>query len=214
MSGQIYFQAVDQYENIEATMSSQKNQYGMNPGLKVFGKAGYKAVTSETRNNLHGRGVIEPVQSKMVEKKIRMESMSHLTFLKCKQCGKIKGLGCADSRKQREFISKDEASSPAVSTHELIATCLIDAAEGRDVATVDIPGALLQADMGKDVWIKFEGPSKVDVLVGIDPDWYGPCVINYKGEKVLYAKAIKAIYYGTLRAALLFYELFSRTLTN
>ena len=127
-------------------------------------------------------------------------------FLKIKRNGDIKGRGCADGRKQREFISKEEASSPTVSTHPLMATCLIDAIEGRDVATVDIPGAFLQATMDEDVWIKFEG-AMVDVLVDIDPERYGPCVNEWKGKKYLYAKAVKAIY-GTLRAALLFYQLF------
>ena len=209
-SSQVYFQAVDQYEHIDATMSSK--QYGMNAGLKVFGQAGYDAITSEIKDNLHGRGVIDPVKSALVGRKIRMEALSYLMFLKRKRCGRIKGRGCADGRKQREFISKEEASSPTVSTHALMATCLIDATEGRDVATVDIPGAFLQADMDEDVWIKFEGPM-VDVLLEIVPERYGPCVIHYKGKKFLYAKAMKAIY-GTLRAALLFYELFSGTLTG
>ena len=52
---------------------------------------------------------------------------------------------------------KKEASSPTVATHALMATCLIDAIEGRYVATADIPGAFLQADMDEDIWIKFEG---------------------------------------------------------
>ena len=88
-----------------------------------------------------------------------------------------------------------------------MATCLIDAIEGRDVATADIPGAFLQATMDDDVYIKFEG-KMVDVLIGLDSAKYGPCVCTYKGRRFIYAKAIKAIY-GTLRAALLFYQLFS-----
>ena len=35
-------------------------------------------------------------------------------------------------------MSKEEASSPTVSTHALMATCLIDDIEGRDVAIADI----------------------------------------------------------------------------
>ena len=59
-----------------------------------------------------------------------------------------------------------------------MATCLIDAIEGRYVATADIPEAFLQADMDEDVWIKFEG-EMVDILVSIDEDLYGPCVCQY-----------------------------------
>ena len=60
----IFLQAVDQYQKIEASMSTK--QYGMAAGLKVFGADGYDAVASEIRDNLHGRGVIDPVRHNMV----------------------------------------------------------------------------------------------------------------------------------------------------
>ena len=69
----MYFQAVDQYQNIEATMSSK--QYGLNAGLKVFKDDGLEAVSNEIKNNLHGRGVIEPVKQHMVTGKIRKASL-------------------------------------------------------------------------------------------------------------------------------------------
>ena len=201
----VFFQAVSQYQKIEATMSTK--QYGMKAGLKIFGDGGLDAVSSEIRDNLHGRGVIEPVRRERVTHHIRMESLSYLMFLKRKRSGKIKGRGCADGRKQREYITRAESSSPTVSTPALMATCLLDAIEGRFVATIDIPGAFLQATMDDEVYIKFEN-EMVDVLVGIDPERYGPCVCEYKGRKFLYARAIKAIY-GCLKSALLFYKLFT-----
>ena len=108
---------------------------------------------------------------------------------------------------QREFISKEKASSPTMSTHALMATCLVDTIEGRHVATTDIPGAFIQATMDDDVWIRFEG-KMVNILVSIDKDLYGPCVCKYNGKTFIYAKAIKAIY-GCPKSALLFYQLFS-----
>ena len=93
-----------------------------------------------------------------------------------------------------------------------MATCQIDAIEGRDVATADIPGAFLQATMDDNIYIKFDG-KMVDVLIGLDSSKYVPCVCTYKGRRFINAKAIKAIY-GTLRAALLFYQLFSGELTK
>lgn len=85
--------------------------------------------------------------------------------------------------------------------------CLIDAIEGRDMATADIPGAFLQGTMDDDVYIKFEG-KMVDVLVDLDSAIYGLCVCSYKDHKLIYGKAVKAIY-GSLHSALLFYQLFS-----
>ena len=65
-------------------------------------------------------------------------------YLKEKRDGRLKGRGCADGRSQRDYIPKTETSSPTATLLGLILTCLIDAFEGRDVATLDIPGAFLQ----------------------------------------------------------------------
>ena len=35
-------------------------------------------------------------------------------FLKQKRCGKIKGRGYADGRKQRKYLTKDNRSAPTV----------------------------------------------------------------------------------------------------
>ena len=56
----VFLQAVDQYQKIEASMST-KQYGGIAAGLKIFGADGYEAVASEIRDNLHGRGVIDPV---------------------------------------------------------------------------------------------------------------------------------------------------------
>ena len=48
-------------------------------------------------------------------------------FLKRKQCGK--GRGCADGRKQRAYIAKEEATAPTVSTEAVFLTTIIDALE-------------------------------------------------------------------------------------
>ena len=78
-------------------------------------------------------------------------------FLKKKLCGRIKGRGCADGRKQRVYISKEDSSSPTVTTEGMMLSCILDAMEGRDVATVDIPGALLHADMDDIVDMRLDG---------------------------------------------------------
>ena len=70
----------------------------------------------------------------------------------------IKGRGCVYGRKQRYWLSKEDTSSPTVSTEGIMLSCMIDAMEGREVATADIPGAFLQTDYDKeDIHIKMEG---------------------------------------------------------
>ena len=60
----------------------------------------------------------------------RSEALGYLMFLKRKRCGKVKGRGCADGRKQRAYISKEEAASPTVSTEAVFLTAVIDALKG------------------------------------------------------------------------------------
>ena len=69
----------------------------------------------------------------------------------------IKGRGCSDRRKHQDWLSKEDTSSPTVSTEGLILYFMIGAMEGRYVATADIPGAFLQTNYDKgDIHIKLD----------------------------------------------------------
>ena len=145
----------EQFHSIDASLSSK--QYGLKAAIKVFQTEGLTCMASEIRDNLHGRGVIKPVIKHQVNWKIQKESLPYLMFLKQKGYGIIKACRCPDGRKQQEFISKKEVSLPTVSIYALMVKCLSDTIEGLYVIPADIPGALLrQADMDKDVWIRFE----------------------------------------------------------
>jgi hypothetical protein len=98
-------------------------------------------------------------------------------FLKKKRCGTIKGRGCADGRKQRQFIPKEDASAPTVAIESVMMSCAIDAKEERDVATVDIPGAFMQADMDEVVHVKLEG-TMAELMVRLDPKLYRQYIQN------------------------------------
>ncbi len=50
-------------------------------------------------------------------------------------------------------------------------SCVIGAKEQRDMATVDIPGAFMQADMEDLVHMKLEG-QMAELLVKLDPKLY------------------------------------------
>jgi hypothetical protein len=147
-----------------------------------------------------------------INKTIHYEALNYLMFLKRKRCGKIKARGCADGRPQREYISKDESSSPTVYIYAVMMSYLMDAIEGRKVATCDIPGAFLQADWPKDrdCYLKFEG-AMVSMICGIDPKYKKNVVFGKNGKKYIYAKLTKAVY-GTLLGAILFYQKLSKQL--
>ena len=54
-------------------------------------------------------------------------------------------------------MTKDEVSSPTVSTEAALLSCVIDAHENRDLAIVDIPGAFLHVDNDQPLVMKMEG---------------------------------------------------------
>jgi hypothetical protein len=149
-----------------------------------------------------------------INKNIKYEALNYLMFLKRKRCGKVKARGCADGRPQREYISKDESSSPTTTIYALMTSCLMDVIEGRKVATCDIPGAFLQADWPaeQDCYLKFEG-AMVSMICNIDPKYKQNIVYNKNGRKYIYAKLTKAVD-GTLLSAILFYEKLSKQLVH
>ena len=147
---------------ITAQMTAQK-------GLKLFGEKGKKAIMIELKQLLY-RKVMEGRNARTLTKEQKRAALRYLMFLKEKRCGKIKGRGCADGRKQRLYKTKEETSSPTVMIESLFLSCMIDAKERRKVITLDIPGAFMQADMNELVHVKLEGDVAL-LLVKIDPSY-------------------------------------------
>jgi len=83
-------------------------------------------------------------------------------------------------------------------------SCVIDAIESRDVATVDIPGVFMHADMDEKVFMKLEG-KMAELLIQLYPDQYAKYMTTENGKRMLYVKLKKALY-GTLKAAILFWK--------
>jgi hypothetical protein len=103
-------------------------QYNMKKGIKLFGKDGVDAVMSEL-SQLDERKVLEPKDARDLSRDEKRAALEYLMFLKKKRCGRIKGCGCADGRKQWSYINKEDASSPTVSIEALLLSCVIDAME-------------------------------------------------------------------------------------
>ena len=97
-------------------------------GYHFLGKDGVDAVLVELKQ-LHDRMVIDPRDPTKMTKEERHATLQYLMFLKKKRCGRIKGRGCANERKQRLTMNKDKMSAPTVATEDLMLTCVIDAME-------------------------------------------------------------------------------------
>jgi hypothetical protein len=133
--------------------------------------------------------------------------MESLIFLVEKRDGRVKARACANGSPQREYIHKDDATSPTAATEAILLTAVIDAKEGRDVMTADIPNAFVQTDLdnGEEKMVmKIRGPL-VDMLIDLDGETYKPYIVSENTTKVIYVELKKALY-GTLQAALLFYK--------
>ena len=73
-----------------------------------------------------------------------------LIFLVEKRDQSVKARMCANGSTQREYMERDDASSPTVMCESILITAGIEAKQHRDVMTCDIPNALVQTDIPKE----------------------------------------------------------------
>jgi len=163
----------------------------------------------------------DPVSSKSYESGVQMleqaagkmdESLDNIyKYIFGQRSSKLKGRTCADGRSQRFKYTKEETTSPTVSTDALMISLKINAKEQRDVAMADVEGAYLHADVEDFVLLKLVGEA-VDIICQVNPK-YEKFVVIENGKKVLYLQLLKALY-GCVQSALLWYNLFTNTLVR
>eukprot|EP00980_Cylindrotheca_fusiformis_P025108 scaffold13089_cov64-Cylindrotheca_fusiformis.AAC.1 len=73
--------------------------------------------------------------------------MEALMFLTEKRDGTIKGRMVYNGKPTRDWLSREDAASPTASLESVFLTATIDAHEGRDVMTADVPNAIIQTQM-------------------------------------------------------------------
>ena len=132
-------------------------------------------------------------------------ALESITMVNQKRDGSLKCRACADGRKQRDYIPREDAASPTtVHLDSIFIASVIDAAEHRDTAVVDLPGEFLSADNPDLVHMVFRG--KMAELMGMtDPKTYQKFITyDSKGQALLYVELTKMLY-GMLKSALLFY---------
>jgi hypothetical protein len=187
-------------------------QMSMKKGLKMFGDAGVEGVHNEMWQ-LHEQNVMKPLHAREPTPEECQEAMAYLMFLKRKWCGKVKGRGCANGRKQRRYINRADAASPTVVTEAVFLTAVINALENCEVAIIDIPGAFMQLDLDDEtIHVHLTG-KMVDLLLEIDRELYEPYLVHERGELTMYVELLKALY-GTMHAAQLFWERLSKQLVD
>jgi hypothetical protein len=205
----------DSYQHDADVAYAFLQQLSIKAALKQWGSDAEDAGLKEV-SQLHWRDTFVPRRySDLTDEHKKRVLESHMFVVK-KRDGKTKARVVAGGNMQRDYLTKDDSSSPTVSTEAVILTSIIDAQERRDVAVIDIPNAFIQTrvDNPKDrVIIRLRGVV-VDWLAKAAPEVYGPFVTtDKKGMKVLLVECFNAIY-GTMVAGLLYYRKFSDSLTE
>jgi hypothetical protein len=177
----------DMYQAEPDVVAMVMTQLSLKGGLKYWGDKGKTAVRSKIKQ-LHFRDTFKLLHWHQMTRTQKQSVLESHMFLKEKRDGTIKGRVVAGNNKQRDYISKEDASSPTVATESVLLTCIVDAEEEREVAVINIPNAFIQTrieDKKDMVIIKIRGVL-VDMLLDIAPAFYNPCAtMNKKGTKQL-----------------------------
>jgi hypothetical protein len=187
-------------------------QMSAKKGIRTYGERAVAAMLKEYKQ-LHDMAVFGPQPHNSLTNQEKSRALRAVNLITKKRCGKIKGRTCANGRSQRNYITKEESSSPTISLELLFTTLVIDAHEKRAVQTFDIPGAYLQSPLpeGKTIFMKFEGKF-ADIMCDINPEYKDTMFVE-NGKNTLYVKVLKAIY-GLIESALIWYDIFSKVLLN
>ena len=114
-----------------------------------------------------------------------------------------KRLCCRRRTKSKRRIKKTDLTSLTAEAELVLTTTAINTTEGQDVAAIDVPGAFLAADMGKEVIAILE-KEMVNVMLETDKEIYGKYVIHGKTKKKhMYVRLSNAMY-ETLKVAILY----------
>ena len=93
------------------------------------------------------RNCFAPISVADLSPSERRKVMMALMLLTEKRDGTIKGRMVYNGKPTQEWLSKEDAASPTTSLESLLLTAMIDAHEGHDVMTADVPNAFIQAEM-------------------------------------------------------------------
>ena len=130
-------------------------QMGSSKGIKLFGERAVAAMTKELKQleygPMPGKKVIEAIDPDTLSFQQKRMALNAINLIKEKRDGTLKGRTCAEGSKQSQYLREDESvASPTVSLEGLFVTLVIDAYEGRYIATFNIPGVYLHALMPKE----------------------------------------------------------------
>jgi hypothetical protein len=173
---------------------------------KLFGAEATMTSLNGEVDNLLNHDTIEPVYFKDMTSEQKKGTIRSSVFLKDKRDSqnnlvKLKSrLVAGGDRQDRSLYSKEDTTSPTVSTTSLLGILALSAKERRHLTVVDVGSAYLNADMqGPDVFMMIE-PKLATIFVSQCPDYE-----KYLHDGKLYVKLKKSLY-GCIQSAKLWYD--------
>ncbi len=198
----------DFYQHDIDVIETVMTQLSLKAALKEWGNDANKAAYSEAKQ-LHWRNSFKAVHHKDLTAEQRLQILESHMIVVQKKDGTVKAREVAGGNKQRNFVLKEDASSPTAATESvLLLSCAVDAKERRQTAILDIPNAFIQTrvEREKDRAIVRITGLVADMLVKIAPEVYSKYVTKDKrGNSELIVICLNALY-GTMVAALLLLE--------
>ena len=204
---QLYKEALEWFEfdfNEIQAMVFKAETMSIQQGIKKFGETGKDSARKEI-HNLTGNECFGEIEYSTITQQMKDQALPMLMFMIMKRNGNLKSRACANGSYQRVYTDKEDCSSPTPDFYAFKYIVAVIAKEGRDCATVDLPGFFLQTEQDKDktILLKLTGSIAL-LLIETDPKWKR-FLVNEDGRNVIYVVCSKAIY-GTMNAALLAYK--------
>jgi hypothetical protein len=192
---------VDQGD-ITAMMFATK-QMSIQEGMRKYKEEGKESAMKEILN-LTGNDCFGEMDYDKLTQEEKDKALPILMFMVLKRNGLLKTRGCANGSVQRLYTNKEDVSSPTPDFYAFKFIAAVIAREGRDVASVDLPGFFLQTDQDEKILLKVTGAVAL-LLVESEPAKWRKHLRKENGKYVIYVLCKKAIY-GTMNAALLAYK--------
>ena len=131
------------YDSDPVVVATVMSQESLKSEMKLWDKDSRSAAEAEICQ-LHWCDSFKPVHwMDLSDKEKQMVLESHILVTK-KRDGQVKGRQVSGGNKQRNFIEKEDSSSPTVATESVLLSATIDAMEKREVCVVKIPNAFVQ----------------------------------------------------------------------
>ena len=146
----------------------------------------------------HRRRVFTPINPEELNQQEKHWAMKNLLFLVEIQDGSIKACACANDSTQRSFTTKDEATSPTVIPKAVFLTSIMEAKQGRDIITADIPNAFVQTPIecknNQDKIIMKIKEELIKILTEISPKTYKRYIVIDDAQPILCVQMRRALY--------------------